>query len=232
VRVLIVEDEVEVANGLARGLREAGMTADVALSAPEAISRTRTGLPYTVAILDVMLGGEIDGLEICRRLRDQQTATSVLMLTARDDIRDRLSGFDAGADDYLAKPFHFDEVLARIRALTRRQSLSPASAVVNIENVQLHDAQRRVTVDDRDVPLTRREYEVLELFMRHPSQVLTKTQIHQSVWGDADTAETGLVDAYASRVRRKLQAAGSQVTVENSRGVGYRLSQVKPTPSK
>lgn len=226
-RVLIVDDEADVANGLARGLTEVGMTTDVAHTAEEALLLTGATLPYTVAILDVMLGGTIDGVEVCRRLRKQGVATSILMLTARDDIVDRLKGFDAGADDYLAKPFHFDEVLARVRALERRFTEFQPSSAREIGNVKLLGPQLMVTVDGAELVLTRREFEVFDLFFGHPNQILQKAQIHQAIWGVSETDDSGLVDAYASRIRRKLSKAGAQLTIENRRGVGYVLREIR-----
>ena len=221
-RVLVVEDEPEVAGSLARGLAEAGISVDVALSGEEAIETLRAGLAYDVAVLDVMLGGDVDGIALCRHLRLQGAPTAVLMLTARDDVKDRLAGFDAGADDYLAKPFHFEEVLARVRALSRRR-IAPQLEVLQAGNLAMDSAARQVTVGGDVVPTTRREYEILELFLRHPAQVLSKEQIHDAVWGDAQTVESGLVEVYAGKVRRKLQEASASVLIETCRGVGYRL---------
>jgi DNA-binding response OmpR family regulator len=221
-RVLVVEDEPEVAGSLARGLVEAGMSVDVALSGEEALATLRSGLAYDVAVLDVMLGGDLDGIGLCRHLRLQQAPTAILMLTARDDVKDRLAGFDAGADDYLAKPFHFEEVLARVRALSRRR-VAPLVQVLQAGNLSMDSAARQVMVGGDIVPTTRREYEILELFLRHPAQVLSKEQIHDAVWGDAQTVESGLVEVYAGKVRRKLQAARASVLIETCRGIGYRL---------
>jgi len=221
-RVLVVEDEPEVAGSLARGLAEAGVSVDVALSGEEALETLRSGLAYDVAVLDVMLGGDVDGIALCRHLRLHGAPTAILMLTARDDVKDRLAGFDAGADDYLAKPFHFEEVLARVRALSRRR-IAPQLEVLQAGNLSMDSAARQVTVAGDVVPTTRREYEILELFLRHPAQVLSKEQIHDAVWGDAQTVESGLVEVYAGKVRRKLQAASASVLIETCRGVGYRL---------
>ena len=221
-RVLVVEDEPEVAGSLARGLAEAGISVDVALSGEEALDTLRSGLSYDVAVLDVMLGGDVDGMGICRHLRLQGAPTAILMLTARDDVKDRLAGFDAGADDYLAKPFHFEEVLARVRALSRRR-MAPQGEVLQAGNLSMDSAARQVMVGGDVVPTTRREYEILELFLRHPAQVLSKEQIHDAVWGDAQTVESGLVEVYAGKVRRKLHAASASVLIETCRGIGYRL---------
>ena len=144
------------------------------------------------------------------------------MLTARDDVKDRLAGFDAGADDYLAKPFHFEEVLARVRALSRR-GITPQFEVLRRATSPWTAPPARSWSDGDLVPTTRREYEILELFLRHPAQVLSKEQIHDAVWGDAQTVESGLVEVYAGKVRRKLQAASASVLIETCRGVGYRL---------
>src|ERR1700730_16165014 len=138
-RVLVVEDEPEVAGSLARGLAEAGISVDVALSGEEALETLRSGRSYDAAVLDVMLGGDLDGIGVCRHLRLQGAPTAVLMLTARDDVKDRLAGFDAGADDYLAKPFHFEEVLARVRALSRRR-MSPQVEVLQASDLSKDSA--------------------------------------------------------------------------------------------
>jgi DNA-binding response OmpR family regulator len=220
--VLVVEDEPEVAGSLARGLAEAGMSVDVALSGEEAIDTIRAGLPYDVAVLDVMLAGDLDGIDLCRYLRQRAAATAILMLTARDDVKDRLAGFDAGADDYLAKPFHFEEVLARVRALSRRQQ-APQLRVLQAGNLSMNSAARQVMVAGDVLATTRREYELLELFLRHPAQVLSKEQIHDAVWGDGQTVDSGLVEVYAGKIRRKLLAARATVVIETCRGIGYRL---------
>jgi two-component system response regulator MprA len=222
VRVLVVEDEPEVAGSLSRGLAEAGMSVDVALSGEEAVATMRASLAYDVAVLDVMLGGDLDGNDLCRYLRQQRAPTAILMLTARDDVKDRLAGFDAGADDYLAKPFHFEEVLARVRALSRRQQ-GPQARVLQAGNLSMDGAARQVMVGGDVVPTTRREYELLELFLRHPAQVLSKEQIHDAVWGDGQTLDSGLVEVYAGKIRRKLAAARADVAIETCRGIGYRL---------
>ncbi len=228
-RVLVVEDEPEVAGSLARGLAEAGMSVDVALSGEEAIATLRSGLPYDVAVLDVMLGGDIDGLGVCRHLRQLGAPTAILMITARDEVKDRLAGFDAGADDYLDKPFHFEEVLARVRSVSRRRT-APQIQVLQAGNLSMDSAARQVTIAGDVVPTTRREYEILELFLRHPAQVLSKEQIHDAIWGDGQTVESGLVEVYAGKVRRKLHAAHATVLIETCRGVGYRLTSGDPVP--
>jgi DNA-binding response OmpR family regulator len=203
------------------------MAVDVALSGGEAVETIRQGLPYDVAVLDVMLGGGLDGMDICRLLRVHGAPTAVLMLTARDDVRDRLAGFDAGADDYLAKPFHFEEVLARVRALSRRRQ-GPVVQTLQAGNLTMDSAARQVTIAGDVVPTTRREYEVLELFLRHPAQVLSKEQIHDAVWGDGQTVDSGLVEVYAGKIRRKLHTARANVALETCRGVGYRLVDDEP----
>jgi two-component system response regulator MprA len=207
-RVLVVEDEPEVAGSLARGLAEAGISVDVALSGEEGLETLRSGLAYDVAVLDVMLGGDLDGIGLCRHLRIQGAPTAILMLTARDDVKDRLAGFE--------------EVLARVRALSRRR-IAPQLEVLSAGNLSMDSAARQVMVDGDVVPTTRREYEILELFLRHPAQVLSKEQIHDAVWGDAQTVESGLVEVYAGKVRRKLHDARASVLIETCRGIGYRL---------
>ena len=226
-RVLVVEDEPEVAGSLARGLAEAGLSVDVALSGEEAFETVHSGLGYDVAILDVMLGGELDGIDVCRHLRLVGAPTAILMLTARDDVKDRLAGFDAGADDYLAKPFHFEEVLARVRALSRRR-VAPQIDVLQAGNLSMDSAARQVTVGGDLVPTTRREYEILELFLRHPAQVLSKEQIHDAVWGDARFVTPRSVDVYVRRIREKIESDPENPQyLKTVRGAGYRFEMPK-----
>ena len=229
-RVLVVEDELEIAESLCLGLTEAGIHAQYFLSGPEAIAAIGSGLPYEVAILDVMLGGQIDGYELCRRLKADGVPTAVLMLTARHDVGDRLRGFDVGADDYLAKPFAFEEVLARVRALSRRRIMPALGPDIAVEDVSMDTRARRATAGGNPLVLTMREYDILELFLRNPGQVLTKEQIHDAIWSYETDLESGLVEVYVGRVRRKLRAADSVTTIENTRGVGYRLLATDTPP--
>jgi DNA-binding response OmpR family regulator len=219
-RVLVVEDMPRHANRIAEGLRDQGIAVDVAYDGLEADAKLRLN-PYDVVLLDRDLPG-IHGDRLCQIIIRSDDPPMVLMLTAAGGPDDRVKGLALGADDYLAKPFHFEEVLARVRALSRRR-VAPLVQVLQAGNLSMDSAARQVMVGGDVVPTTRREYELLELFLRHPAQVLSKEQIHDAVWGDAQTVESGLVEVYAGKVRRKLQAARASVLIETCRGIGYRL---------
>jgi two-component system OmpR family response regulator len=168
-RVLVVEDEVELASLIRRGLREEGLLADVAVRGEDALWMAAAS-PYDVLTLDARLPG-IDGFEVCRRLRDEEVRTPILMLTALDDVEDRIAGLDAGADDYLVKPFDFGELVARLRALARRGPVE-RDAVLRVAGIELDPAARRVRRNQVQIPLSAKEFQLLEVFMRHPDQVL------------------------------------------------------------
>ncbi len=221
--MLIVEDEVAVAQSLARGLKEAGFRADYAVNGDDGLRMAAALPPYDVLILDIGLGGATDGYHVCRQVRARGHASAILMLTARDALADRLAGFDAGADDYLAKPFALEEVLARIRAIVRRRTPQAQGGQLVLGDIRLDVAGRRMVVDDAEVAMTRREFDVMELLMRHPNQVLSKEQIHDALWSHDVTPESGIVEVYVGRVRRRLVNAGANVTVATVRGAGYRL---------
>jgi DNA-binding response OmpR family regulator len=228
---MVVEDEPAIASSLVRGLNEAGLVADQFQSGAAAMRAMRDRLPYDVAILDVALDGDVSGVDICRYLRRDGAPTAILMLSAHDEVGDRLRGFDAGADDYLAKPFAFEEVLARVRALSRRKIAPPNTTSLSVGDVHCDPVGRSVLVGDSPLVLTRKEHDVLELLLRHDAQFLTREQIHDAIWSyDADP-ESGLVEVYVGRLRRKLRAAAARVTITNSRGVGYRMIDEGPCPA-
>jgi two-component system OmpR family response regulator len=220
VRVLIVEDQPKLAALLARGLREEGHAADVAERGEDALWMAGAA-PYDAIVLDIMLPG-IDGFETCRRLRHHDVWAPVLMLTARDAVGDRVTGLDAGADDYLAKPFSFDELLARLRALTRR---APAERPVTVEvgRLRLDPAAHRVWHGDTLVPLSAKEFALLELLMRRPGNVLTRDQILEGAWDMSYERRSNVVDVYIRSLREKIDRPFGSDTIETVRGVGYRL---------
>ena len=220
VRLLIVEDQPKLAELLARGLREEGHAADVAERGEDAIWMALSA-PYDAIVLDIMLPG-IDGFETCRQLRKRDVWAPVLMLTARDAVGDRVTGLDAGADDYLAKPFSFDELLARLRALTRR---APAERPVTIEvgDLRLDPAAHRVWRGDTLVALSAKEFALLELLMRRPGQVLTRDQILEGAWDMSYERRSNVVDVYIRSLREKIDRPFGSDTIETVRGVGYRL---------
>src|SRR6266849_9369619 len=219
-RVLVVEDEVRTAALLRRGLSEAGYSVDIAVDGPDAVWRA-SEFSYDAVVLDVMLPG-YDGVEVCRRLRDRGRWSPVLMLTARGDLAARVRGLDSGADDYLAKPFSFDELFARLRALIRRgQRERPA--VLQVGDLRLDPATRQVWRGEVELDLSPKEFSLLELFLRHPGQVLTRTRILEHAWDYAYDGGSNVVDQYVGYLRRKVDRPFGLTQLETVRGVGYRL---------
>ena len=221
-RVLIVEDQPKLAALLARGLREEGHAADVAERGEDALWMAPAAA-YDVIVLDIMLPG-IDGLETCRQLRQRGVWTPVLMLTARDAVGDRVIGLDAGADDYLTKPFSFEELLARLRALTRR---APAERPVTVEvgDLRLDPAAHRAWRGETELELSAKEFALLELLMRRPGNVLTRGQLLEGAWDMAYERRSNIVDVYIRHLREKIDRPFGSDTIETVRGVGYRLKE-------
>jgi two-component system OmpR family response regulator len=218
-RVLVVEDEPDMASLLSRGLSGAGYAVDLAGNGIEAIALALAA-PYDLTILDVMLPG-MSGFELCRRLREATPATSIILLTARDAVDDRVRGLDAGADDYLTKPFDFAELTARLRALRRRNSSDPTR--LQTGNVRLDLLRHQVQVEDRNLRLSRTEFDVLRLFAENEDQVLSRTDILESIWGST-AYHPNIVDQYVSYLRKKLYPAGATARITTARGVGFRLT--------
>jgi two-component system, OmpR family, response regulator MprA len=222
VDVLVVDDDERLAASLRRSLEYAGYRVSVAVDGPAALAAVRRDRPALV-VLDVMLPG-IDGYGVCRALRaDPATADPmVLMLTARDGTADRVTGLDAGADDYLVKPFEYDELLARVRALLRRRP-SPAAPVLILADLSLDPGTREVHRGDRAIELTALEFELLRHFLRHPRQVFTRQQLLDAVWGGGTAGTSNVVDVYVGYLRTKLEAGGEARLLRTVRGVGYAL---------
>jgi two-component system OmpR family response regulator len=219
-RVLVVEDEVELASLIRRGLREEGLLADVAVRGEDALWMAAAS-PYDVLTLDARLPG-IDGFEVCRRLRDEEVRTPILMLTALDDVEDRIAGLDAGADDYLVKPFDFGELVARLRALARRGPVE-RDAVLRVAGIELDPAARRVRRNQVEIPLSAKEFQLLEVFMRHPDQVLSRYQLLEGAWDSEYEHRSNVIDVYVRYLREKLDRPFGTASFETVRGVGYRL---------
>jgi two-component system OmpR family response regulator len=220
VKALVVEDEVRTAALLRRGLAEEGYVVDVAVDGPDGVWHA-TEFGYDVVILDVMLPG-FDGFEVCRRLRSTGCWVPVLILTARNEPAERVRGLDCGADDYLAKPFSFDELFARLRALIRRGA-PERPTVLQAGGLRLDPATRRVWRGDAEVRLSAKEFALLELFLRHPDQVLTRTRILEHVWDCAYDGGSNVVDQYVRYLRCKVDQPFGLAQLETVRGVGYRL---------
>ena len=221
-RVLVVDDEPAVRHALGRALGQAGYAVDLASDGIEALDAMATQ-PADVVVLDVLMP-RVDGLEVCRRLRTAGNVTPILMLTARHAVANRVEGLDAGADDYLVKPFALEELLARLRALLRRTSVAEGE-VLTFGDLSLDRATREVQRGDTRIHLTRTEFLLLELFMQNPRRVLTRDQIIDRVWGyDFETTSNSL-EVYVSYLRKKLEVDGGSRVIHTIRGVGYALRE-------
>jgi two-component system OmpR family response regulator len=219
-RVLIVEDELRMASLIRRGLTHEGVAADVAARGADALWMVEAH-DYDAVLLDVMLP-DIDGFEVCRRLRAAGVWAPVLMLTARDSVEDRVAGLDSGADDYLVKPFSFAELLARLRALARRGD-GERPAVLVVDDLRLDPATRDVTRGSTPVQLTAKEFALLETFMRRAGEVLSRLQLLEHAWDFAYDNRSNIVDVYVRRLRRKIDEPFECHSLETVRGAGYRL---------
>jgi two-component system response regulator MprA len=221
-RILVVDDDVKILSLMRRGLAFAGYTVDLAEDGELALSIARDQPPDLV-VLDVMLPG-MDGLEVCRRLRAGEPNLPVLMLTAKDRVPDRVAGLDAGADDYLVKPFAFDELLARIRALLRR-ARPLETDLLSFADLSLDPRTREVRRGERRIDLTTREFDLLEFLLRHPRQVLSRDQLFQGVWGSDFLGGSNVIDVSVMRLREKLESGGEPRLIWAVRGVGYALRE-------
>jgi two-component system OmpR family response regulator len=221
-RILVVEDELKMASLIRRGLVEEGHATDVTPKGEDAVWMAEAH-PYDVVVLDVMLPG-LSGFETCRRLRNAGVWTPVLMLTARDAVDDRVAGLDAGADDYLTKPFSFAELLARLRALARRGGVErPAQLAVG--DLVLDPATRQAWRGETEISLSPKEFALLEAFMRRPGQVLSRLQLLDHAWDFAYENRSNVVDVYVRYLREKIDRSFGTDSIETVRGVGYRLRQ-------
>jgi len=224
-RILVVDDERAVRESLRRALELEGYEVELAEDGEQALVRLDAAAAVDAAILDVLMPG-IDGLEVCRRLRAGGNAVPVLMLTARAEVDSRVAGLDAGADDYLPKPFALAELLARLRALLRRAANGDeASAVLRFADLQLDLGTREVRRGDLEIELTRTEFSLLELFLRNPRQVLTRSIIFERVWGYDFGPTSNSLDVYIGYLRRKTEDGGAPRIIHTVRGVGYALRE-------
>lgn len=219
-RVLLVEDEAKLARLLARALNEEGYAADIAGTGEDALWMARA-VPYAAIVLDVMLP-ELDGFAVCRRLRADGVWSPILMLTARDEVDDRINGLDAGADDYLAKPFSFEELLARLRALIRRAPVERPT-VIEVGDLRLDPAMRRAWRADQELDLSAKEFALLELFMRRPGVAVTRDELLNGAWDIAFQRRSNIIDVYVRNLREKIDRPFGRDSLETVRGIGYRL---------
>jgi two-component system response regulator MprA len=219
--ILVVDDEPAVRDALRRALELEGYDVELAADGAEALALLEDGSEPDAVLLDVLMPG-VDGLEVCRRLRRSGSRLPLLMLTARTEVSDRVSGLDAGADDYLAKPFALQELLARLRALLRRSG-ADEGGVLRFADLELDPSTREVRRGGEQIELTRTEFSLLELFLRNPRQVLTRSLIFERVWGYDFGAGSNSLDVYVGYLRRKTEAGGRLRLIHTVRGVGYAL---------
>ena len=224
--ILVVDDEAAVRDALRRALRLEGYEVELAADGAEALRRLEDGAQPDALLLDVLMPG-VDGLEVCRRLRRSGSRLPVLMLTARAEVSDRVSGLDAGADDYLAKPFALQELLARLRALLRRSG-GDEGDVLRFADLELDPSTREVRRGGEEIELTRTEFSLLELFLRHPRQVLDRAKILEDVWGYDFPTTANSLEVYVGYLRRKTEAGDEPRLLHTVRGVGYSLRETPP----
>ena len=226
-RVLVVEDEVKMAGLVKRGLEREGYAVDIAANGSDALDSAREH-DYDAIVLDAMIPAP-DGFEVCRTLRREGEWAPVLMLTARDAVEDRVAGLDAGADDYLSKPFAFTELFARLRAITRREQ-SERPTVLQVDDLRLDPARREVWRGETRIDLSAKEFALLGELMRHPGEVLSRSRILEHVWDFAYDGTSNVVDVYIRYLREKIDRPFGVTTIETVRGAGYRIRTGAPAP--
>ncbi len=220
-RVLVVEDEAKIAQFLKKGLTEKGYTVETAADADTALKRVETGA-FELIILDLLLPGSRDGLELCREVRTRGIPAKILMLTARDTVEYKIEGLDAGADDYLVKPFSFRELLARLRALSRRTEVAEPGPIV-FGDITYHPESRELERGGETVRLTAREGALFELLLRRRGKVVSRSEIQARIWEDAFELSTNIIDVYINALRKKIDGGERDKVIQTVRGVGYRL---------
>jgi len=219
-RILLVEDERKLSAVIKRGLKEVHYAVDLADNGEDALFLAQSN-PYDLIILDIMLPGR-DGISICRQLRKEKNTTPILMLTARDDVEDKISGLDSGADDYLTKPFSFPEFLARVRALLRRKN-TEKSTRLQVADLELDQLARQVWRKGQAIELTATEYSLLEYLMLNVGQVVTRTMISEHVWNDDFDSFSNVINVYINYLRKKVDQGHEKQLIHSLRGVGYVL---------
>jgi heavy metal response regulator len=218
--ILVVEDEIKITRFIKKGLEMEHYTVDTAYDGEEALEKAEIN-NYDLIILDIMLP-KIDGIEVCKRLRNNKLETPIIMLTARDTVEDRVRGLDVGADDYLVKPFAFGELVARIRALLRREKTVKATRL-EVGNLILDPATHEVFRGDKEVQLSSKEYRLLDYMMRRPGQVCTRTMIGEHIWGYNFTDDSNVIDVYISYLRKKIDKGFHDKLIHTVRDVGYKI---------
>jgi len=221
-RILIVEDEKKIADFLKRGLKEEGYAADVAYDGEDGHFRAKTK-SYDLIILDLMLP-KMDGLTVCKKLRSEKISVPILMLTAKGEIADKVTGLDSGADDYLTKPFAFEELLARVRALVRKRE-SGAVTKLKLSDLELDLVTHKVVRARQEIKLTSKEYALLEYMMRNPNTIVTRTMISEHVWNADFDSFTNVIDVYVNYLRNKIDAPFKKKLIQTIRGRGYIIKE-------
>jgi two-component system copper resistance phosphate regulon response regulator CusR len=227
-QILIIEDEHKVARFIQKGLSSEGMETAIAESGDEGL-RLASERAYDVITVDLSLPG-IDGISVIRTLREQQNAANILVLSARGSLEDKLLGFGVGADDYLPKPFAFDELVVRIRALARRRESFAQNLMLTYSDLEMDLRSRRVLRGSREIKLTTLEFNLLELFLRNPEQVLTRAKIGEAVWHEQFERETNVIEVYMMYLRKRIQTPNSRSLLHTIRGVGYQLCELPEEP--
>ena len=223
-RMIIVEDQEKLALSLKRGFEQEGYTADVIFDGEQALRRLEMNhSDYDIIVLDIMLP-KVDGITICKHLRQKGVVTPILMLTAKDTVEDRVLGLDSGSDDYLVKPFSFEELLARVRALLRRPK-EQLPVEIKFGDLTLDTIKRKVIQGKKEISLTLKEFSILEYFMRHPNQVLNRDQILTNVWDFSFDSFSNVVDVHLKNLRKKLEGQKHEASIETVHGVGYKLTK-------
>jgi two-component system OmpR family response regulator len=222
-RILVVEDEQKIAQFLKKGLTEKGYAVETVGDADAALARLE-GLPFDLIILDLLLPGSRDGLELCREVRSRGVNAKILMLTARETVENKIEGLDAGADDYLVKPFSFRELLARLRALLRRTE-TPGPAPLSWGDLSYDPEAREVSRDGEVIRLTAREGALFELLLRRRGRVVPRSEIQARIWEDAYDLSTNIIDVYINALRKKIDVGEREKIIQTVRGVGYRVRE-------
>jgi DNA-binding response OmpR family regulator len=229
-KVLLVEDDPRIAGFISRGLGAEGYVVDVAKSGREALALAEEN-EYPLVILDRMLPG-LDGLDVCQTLRERGSDSMILMLTARDALQDKLDGLAGGADDYMTKPFAFDELLARLHALLRRAPYHEAEKELRVGDLVLDSTDHSVRRGDRSIVLTPKEFALLSYLMRHSGKVVTRARLLNNVWGYSFEPGTKVVDVYIRYLRKKIDEGENHALIHTVRGFGYRIAEKPPEPTR
>jgi heavy metal response regulator len=224
-RILVIEDEKKIASFIERGLKEEHYAVDVADNGEDGL-HSATVNDYNLIVLDIMLPGR-DGIFICRELRKKGIKTPVLMLTARDAVEDKVSGLDSGADDYMTKPFAFEEFLARVRSLLRRGTQQPSN-ILRVADLELHQLSHKVRRGEQDITLSSKEYSLLEFLALHKNEVVTRTMIAEQVWNEDFDSFTNVIDVHIKHLRDKVDKNFAVQLIHTIRGSGYMLSEHRP----